>query len=154
MSYGALVSRAPAPKQLRLRQLVTGLGYQLARRDSRLPGQPAVVVALRRKLIFVHSCSDHGHIHPGCDLSRPPGSRVDAWLASRARNRERDGRTFAALRARQWGVLVIWECQLAHGASLQRRVRQFLERLEPSPPVASLARAQRHSATPRRCREC
>jgi DNA mismatch endonuclease (patch repair protein) len=130
----------------RVRRQVTALGYRPQRRSSRVPGRPDIVLEGRRKLIFVNSCSSHGHIHPECDLSTLPEVGAEAWLASLADHRERDRLAHAALRARGWGVLVLWECQLARRASLRLRVQRFLERVEPPPWAKSRVRINASSS--------
>lgn len=97
-------------------------GYRLHRAD--LPGTPDVAFIGRRKAIFVHGCFWHGH---DCKRgSRTPKTNRDYWAAKITRNAQRDRESIAALDARGWGVLVIWECELREPEALNRRLSDFL----------------------------
>lgn len=113
--------------ELAVRRLIHGLGYRfrLHRRD--LPGTPDLVFPGRRRVIFVHGCFWHRHPDPGCRLARMPKSRQDYWGPKLEGNRARDLRKEAALAEAGWGVMTIWECELRDAASLENRIRTFLE---------------------------
>ena len=73
-----------------------------------LPGSPDIVLRRYGVVIFVHGCFWHGHethIHI-------PKSNTEFWQTKIMRNRERDERQKARLRAARWNVLTVWECQL------------------------------------------
>lgn len=80
----------------------------------------------RRKVIFVHGCFWHMHPKSTCRDARAPKSNTGYWSAKLARNVERDAAHIAALQAGGWRVLVIWECETANAADLERRLRRFL----------------------------
>mgnify|MGYP000874440066 CR=1 FL=1 len=85
-----------------------GVGYRLG--GCGLPGRPDLVMKGRRTAVFVHGCFWHGH---DCARgAREPKANADYWRAKIGRNRARDARAEAALRASGWRVLVIWECEL------------------------------------------
>jgi DNA mismatch endonuclease (patch repair protein) len=109
--------------ELVVRRLSYALGYRhrLHRRD--LPGTPDLVYPCRRKAIFVHGCFWHGH---GCSRDRTPASNRTYWNAKRRRNKERDRRNQARLRALGWKVLLIWECELRNRERLRKRIISFL----------------------------
>jgi DNA mismatch endonuclease (patch repair protein) len=109
--------------ELAVRRLVHGLGYRYRKHARGLPGKPDLVFSGRRKVIFVHGCFWHRH---NCALGRMPKSRLRFWRAKLDGNRARDNRVKRRLRRNGWKVLVIWECQVRDGASVARRVRQFL----------------------------
>ena len=108
-----------------VRRLVHGMGFRfrLHRRD--LPGTPDLVLAGRRKAIFVHGCFWHGH--EGCRKFRMPRSNRRFWRAKIAANRSRDRRCVRALRRAGWSVATVWECRTARPDDLQNRLRRFLE---------------------------
>ena len=96
-----------------------GLRYRLHRAD--LPGKPDIVMAGRRLAIFVHGCFWHGH---DCARgSRVPKANRDYWVAKVGRNVSRDETHRAALEARGWRVLTLWECELKDEAALERQLR-------------------------------
>ena len=108
---------APEMKVRRLLRRM-GVGYRLHRKD--LPGKPDVVMAGRRLAIFVHGCFWHGH---DCTRgARVPKANRDYWQAKVGRNRARDGEHRAALKARGWRVLTLWECELKDDAALEARL--------------------------------
>lgn len=124
-------SKGMKPEML-VRRLVHGMGYRyrLHRRD--LPGKPDLVFPSRRKVIFVHGCFWHMHSDPRCPDRRQPRSNVEYWGPKLARNRQRDAEHIAALKAADWSVLVIWECETRDLATLARSVQRFLGSARPA----------------------
>lgn len=101
-----------------------GFRYRLHRRD--LPGSPDIVFGGRKLAIFVHGCFWHGH---DCRRgAREPKRNADYWRAKIARNRARDAAAEAALAARNWRALVVWECELKDEPVLLARLAQALSR--------------------------
>lgn len=114
-----------------------GAGYRLGGWD--LPGKPDLVFPGRKTALFVHGCFWHGH---DCKRgARAPKANADYWSAKIARNRARDAATLAALAARDWNTLVIWECDTRDAAALQARLAPLL-----TPPAPRLRRASAPSA--------
>jgi DNA mismatch endonuclease (patch repair protein) len=109
--------------ELFVRRLVHQLGYRYRLHDHVLPGRPDLVFGGRQKIIFVHGCFWHGH-HP-CKLAHTPASRQHYWAPKLLRNKTRDRAHLRDLKKLGWGVLVIWECEVA-SAGLPDRIRQFL----------------------------
>ena len=109
--------------ELKVRRLLHSLGYRfrLHRRD--LPGTPDIVFPSRRKAIFVNGCFWHAH---GCRIGRPPRSRPEYWGPKLARNRARDKRNKADLRAMGWTVLTVWQCQVGKPGVLSTKLLSFL----------------------------
>ena len=84
-----------------------GLRYRLHGAD--IPGKPDMVFPKYRAVVFVHGCFWHGH---ECSLFRWPKTRAAFWKTKINRNRERDRKALAALKANKWRALVVWECAL------------------------------------------
>ena len=105
-----------------VRRLVHRMGYRfrLHRRD--LPGTPHLVLPRHRPVVFVHGCFWHQHT---CLGGRLPTSNQAYWHRKLARNLARDVTARRALRALEWRVLTIWECQIA-APGLEDEVEQFL----------------------------
>jgi len=101
------------------------MGYRYRLHDKKLPGKPDIVLAGRRKIVFIHGC--FWHRHENCPLARIPKSRKSFWVGKLESNRRRDGRVKAALRRAGWSVATVWECQLADIARLEARLRRFIE---------------------------
>lgn len=111
--------------ELEVRRILRELGYvgyRLHRRD--IAGCPDVAFISRRKAIFVHGCFWHGH---QCKLgARVPKSNTAYWLEKVAKNKLRDNESHRELRAENWLVLVIWECEVRDKATLSRKISDFM----------------------------
>ena len=85
-----------------------GFRFRLHRKD--LPGRPDITLPKHKTVIFVHGCFWHGH--EGCKANRIPKTNAEFWSAKIARNRARDAENRAALEAKGWRVVVVWECEV------------------------------------------
>lgn len=112
--------------ELRVRALLTALGYRYRIRVKSLPGSPDVVFTARRKAVFVHGCFWHGHDCPRG--ARAPKANAAYWTAKIARNRARDAAAEAALTAQGWRCEIVWECALKDEAALAARLALLAER--------------------------
>lgn len=119
----AVHSKDTAPEMV-VRRLLHSLGYRyrLHRRD--LPGKPDVVLASRRKAIFVHGCFWHGH--ECLRGARAPKTNEEYWRAKINGNRVRDARNASALETANWNVLTIWECEVKQPQLLREKLIAFL----------------------------
>jgi DNA mismatch endonuclease (patch repair protein) len=105
-----------------VRRLLRSAGYRYRLHPKELPGKPDLVFFGRRKVIFVNGCFWHGH---GCARgARQPKANAEYWTAKIDRNRERDIKHVAALRADGWKVQIIWECETRE--NLLPRLKRFL----------------------------
>ncbi|WDI40219.1 very short patch repair endonuclease [Bremerella sp. P1] len=111
--------------ELRVRKLIHGMGYRYRLHVRKLPGNPDLVFASRRRVIFVHGC--FWHRHRGCPNCRLPKSKLDFWEPKLESNARRDTRNQRELRKLGWKVLVIWECQTKDVERLTEVVRSFME---------------------------
>src|ERR1700704_4030942 len=82
--------------ELLVRRLVHGMGYRYRLYRSDLPGKPHLVLAGKRKTIFVQGC--FWHQHDGCVFSHIPRSTVSYWAPKLERNRLRDLEHLQSLR--------------------------------------------------------
>jgi DNA mismatch endonuclease (patch repair protein) len=110
-----------------VRSLVHRMGYRFRLHSGALPGKPDLVFPSRRKVIFVHGCFWHRHPDPNCRLARLPKSRQEFWVPKLEGNRLRDLRIQDELTALGWGSLTLWECELSDRASLENKLRTFLD---------------------------
>jgi DNA mismatch endonuclease, patch repair protein len=124
----SLVRGENTKPELTVRALLYRLGFRYRLHGKGLPGQPDLVFASKRKVIFVHGCFWHRHQKRGCPLARLPKSRLDFWVPKLERNRVRDNQKQAKLKRLGWQVLVIWECELRGTDKLQSRIIAFLNR--------------------------
>lgn len=105
----AIKSNDTKPEML-VRRYLHGRGFRYGLHNKKLPGSPDIVLRRFKTVIFVHGCFWHGH--ENCLCYRLPKSNVDFWRSKVERNRARDERVQAELRAMGWRVLIIWECEL------------------------------------------
>ena len=110
--------------EMLVRRLVyrMGIRYRLHRRD--LPGTPDLVFSTRRKVIFVHGCFWHQH---DCGRGKRPSSNVEFWNVKLDGNLRRDRANVESLKKQDWGVLVVWECELKDPDKLSHRIEWFLQ---------------------------
>lgn len=123
----ALIRGKDTKPELLVRKIARSLGHKFRLHAADLPGKPDIVFPRLRKVIFVHGCYWHRHPHRNCPLARLPKSKLRFWIPKLTENRRRDVRNVAKLRRQQWGVCVVWECQLKNTVSLARRIERFLE---------------------------
>ena len=123
----ALVRGKDTKPEMRVRKLVHGIGYRYRLHARDLPGCPDLAFRPRRKVIFVHGCFWHRHDDPACKLARLPCSRLDFWQTKLEGNRARDARVVKEIEDMGWAALTVWECQLKDTASLEARIRGFLD---------------------------
>src|SRR4051812_36756779 len=98
----AVKGRDTAP-ELIVRRMAHAMGYRFRLHRKDLPGKPDLVFPRFHKVLFVHGCFWHGHV---CDRgSRVPVQNRDYWTAKIARNKERDAKAHAALKALGWTSL-------------------------------------------------
>lgn len=109
--------------ELKVRRALWAAGLRYRLHDRRLPGNPDLVFPGRRTVVFVHGC--FWHCHEGCSNFRIPKTRSSWWATKLSRNKARDAEARAELEAAGWGVLVIWECEVAAPELLDKLVRQL-----------------------------
>jgi len=99
-----------------------GFRFRVHRRD--LPGNPDIVLARHKKVIFVHGCFWHGHKR--CQRSKRPTTNKDFWNKKLDENIERDKRFRRKLRRMDWKVLIVWQCETRKPEKLLGKLERFL----------------------------
>lgn len=112
--------------ELLVRSFLFRLGYRFRIHQDKLPGNPDIVLARHKKVIFVHGCFWHGH--KGCSRSKRPQAHYSFWKEKLDKNTERDKMQQGELRKLGWKYLVIWQCQIKNFERLQKRIKEFLEK--------------------------
>lgn len=105
----AIKGKDTKPEML-VRRYLHARGYRYGLHNRRLPGCPDIVLRRLKTVIFIHGCFWHGH--DDCRYYRLPKSNIDFWQSKIDRNKARDAASIAALEAKGWNVIVIWECEL------------------------------------------
>ena len=96
--------------EVKLRHALWKRGFRYKVNDKRLSGSPDIVLPKYRTVVFVHGCFWHGH--KGCKNYTVPKTNTDFWLAKVKRNQERDQEVWRKLEAKEWSVIIVWECEL------------------------------------------
>lgn len=95
--------------EMLVRRFLWKHGYRYRLHVKSLPGKPDIVLRRLNVAVFINGCFWHGH---ECQ-SRMPRSNTAFWQDKIRRNRERDARNNDLLRAMNWYVFTIWECELS-----------------------------------------
>ena len=107
-----------------VRSIVHQLGYRYSLHKRNLPGQPDIVLARHKKIIFIHGCFWHMH---KCRYGKViPQTRKKFWQTKRLDNVARDRKNIKQLKRSGWQVLIVWECQTKNIPTLTRKLKTFL----------------------------
>ncbi|SRR5579883_1518359 len=120
---GLVKSKATKP-EMKLRRIVSSMGYRYRLNVTKLPGKPDLTFHSKNKVIFLHGC--FWHRHEGCKNARWPKSKLDFWVPKLEANAVRDKATLLELKRLGWSSLVIWECELVSTERVEKRVKKFL----------------------------
>ncbi len=112
--------------ELRVRQIIFGLGYRYRLHARDLPGRPDLAFRSRKKALFIHGCFWHQHPNRHCKDAHLPQTRLSYWRPKLTRNVERDQRNIRLLNDLGWDVHTIWACEIADEKALEWRLRRFL----------------------------
>jgi DNA mismatch endonuclease, patch repair protein len=106
----ASVGQRDTGPEMRLRGVLHRMGLRYRLHDRKLPGSPDLVFPRYKSALFVHGC--FWHVHKGCKFSTKPSSRTAFWKEKFEANKKRDRKSYDALEASGWRVLVVWECAI------------------------------------------
>ena len=114
--------------ELLVRRLLHAKGYRYrlhgTARGGKLPGNPDLVFASRRKVIFVNGCFWHFH---DCRVGQhAPKSNAEFWETKRSRTKSRDAEQRQRLEELGWEVLTLWECRIKDLPALEAELESFL----------------------------
>ena len=112
--------------ELLVRSLLHRMGYRFRLHRKDLPGKPDIVLPKYKAVIFVHGC--FWHHHKGCKYAYIPKTRQEFWEAKFKSNAERDRKVKKELEEKNWGILVIWECELSNIKSTMKRLKDYLNK--------------------------
>jgi DNA mismatch endonuclease, patch repair protein len=107
-----------------VRSFVHRMGYRFRVHRRELPGNPDIVLARHKKVIFVHGCFWHGH--KGCSRSKRPTTNENFWNNKLNGNIKRDRLNCRELQRMSWKVLVVWECETKTSELLLGKLERFL----------------------------
>jgi DNA mismatch endonuclease (patch repair protein) len=99
-----------------------GYRYRLHKKD--LPGKPDIVLQKYQVVIFINGCFWHRH---NCKYASTPQTRKEFWEKKLNDNVKRDRQNIRKLRALNWRVLIIWECEIKKWDSiLEKKIIDFI----------------------------
>ncbi len=109
--------------EVMLRSALHRIGFRFRKNDSRLPGNPDIVLPKYHTVIFVHGC--YWHRHKGCKKATTPKTNTEFWTKKFAENVNRDKEVKKDLENRGWRVTVVWECELETKKKLWDKVQEL-----------------------------
>jgi DNA mismatch endonuclease (patch repair protein) len=116
---GRIRGKNTAP-ELALRSALHRKGFRFRLHRKDLPGKPDLVFPRYKSVVLVHGC--FWHRHRGCNIATTPKTNTDFWTAKFDRNVQRDRKNASQLEQGGWRVFVVWECELASAAKVQKVV--------------------------------
>ena len=119
----AKIRRENTTPEMFVREVIWREGYRYRLHVKKLPGCPDIVLTRLRKVIFVNGCFWHGHF---CRRKQMPKTNSEFWVQKIQRNRKRDSSSIRKLKRKGWSCLVVWECHLRKGTTVNR-ILEFLE---------------------------
>ena len=124
------VRQSSTEPELRVRQILSGLGVHYRLNARSLPGSPDMSNRRAGWAIFVHGCFWHGHRDcrktKGGAFGRIPATNRHYWLRKIEDNRARDDRKESELKSLGLRVRSIWECELADRERLAVKLAEFV----------------------------
>ncbi len=109
-----------------VRSALFKLGFRFRLHQKDLPGKPDIVLKKYKAVIFVNGCFWHRHY--GCKYAYNPKSRVQFWEKKFEQNVIAQEKAVHELDQMGWGVLVIWECELANLELVEQKLTLFLKK--------------------------
>ena len=97
-----------------VRRGLHAMGFRFRLHARELPGNPDLVLAKYRAVIFVNGCFWHGH---ECPLFKWPKTREEFWREKIGRNKRNDLTNAAKIAELGWRNLTVWECRIKRSDS-------------------------------------
>lgn len=124
------VGQRDTKAELEVRRILKSLGLAYRVDNRGLPGSPDIANRSKRWAIFVNGCFWHGHRTcrktKACGSPRIPVANGGYWEEKFVANRKRDARKCIELRALEFKVLIVWECELLEPSQLRERLARAI----------------------------
>src|SRR5690349_1583499 len=104
------IRKTDTKPELLVRKFLFQKGFRFRLYDTKLPGNPDIVLRKHRTVIFVNGC--FWHAHDGCKYNKMPKTNVEYWIPKILRNKKRDEINEEAYKKIEWKMITIWECSL------------------------------------------
>jgi DNA mismatch endonuclease (patch repair protein) len=104
----AVKNKNTAP-EINVRKALFAKGMRYKLHNKKLPGNPDLVFAKHKAVIFINGCFWHMH---NCRLMQIPQTNQQFWIDKLNKNAYRDEMNLAKLQEIGWRVKVIWLCEL------------------------------------------
>lgn len=125
-NMAAIKGKDTKPEMI-VRKYLFSRGLRFRVQVRKLPGNPDIVLAKYKTVIFVNGCFWHGH--EGCKYFRLPKSNVGFWKEKIERNVARDTRSKTELKALGWRVIRVWECEIKTFAQRDEYLKRLYDRI-------------------------
>lgn len=122
------VRQSGTAAELTVQEIIKDLGVEYQANLKNLPGSPDIVNTEKKWAIFIHGC--FWHAHKGCPKWTIPKRNRAFWETKFADNRRRDRKKKKALKDLGYSVLVVWSCELADIPKVDRKIHNFISRIE------------------------
>jgi DNA mismatch endonuclease (patch repair protein) len=106
-------------------EILRGLGVRFRRNVKSLPGSPDFANKTHHWAIFVNGC--FWHRHQGCHRATTPARNRDFWLAKFEANERRDKIKARLLRAMEFSVVTVWECETQDLSKVRKRLKPIIK---------------------------
>jgi DNA mismatch endonuclease (patch repair protein) len=109
-NMGRIRCKDTAPERM-VRSLLHQMGFRFRLHQTKLPGNPDVVLPKYGTVVFMHGC--YWHRHEGCRRGQSmPTTKPEFWKTKFEKNRARDLLVRNELTALGWKIVIVWECEL------------------------------------------
>lgn len=96
--------------EILVRKFLFANGFRYRLHDNKLPGKPDIVFPKHKIAILIHGC--YFHRHKDCNFASTSKTRKDFWSNKMESNVIRDSRNEELLRAMNWKIIKLWECEI------------------------------------------
>ena len=115
-------SKDTTPERI-VRSFLHRNGFRFRLHVKDLPGKPDIVLPKYKTIIEVRGC--YWHRHEGCKDATTPSTNAVFWQKKFAENVARDQRTEKELKALEWNVIILWECEVSDDEYMNTLLRQI-----------------------------
>jgi DNA mismatch endonuclease, patch repair protein len=124
----ASISGKETKPEIAVRSYLFKQGFRFRKNVASLPGKPDIVLPKYLTVVLIHGCFWHGH--KNCKKAALPTSNTSFWQTKIAANVARDKKVDKALKALNWRVITVWQCQLANKVKFEKTMNKLIARIQ------------------------
>ena len=118
------ISSKNTKPELIVRSLLHKMGYRFRLHKKNLTGNPDIVLAKYKTVIFVNGCFWHRHMN--CKNCTTPSTNQQFWKDKFSKTQLRDQNNIKKLKRNGWNPIVIWECETYNFKKLQSKITRLI----------------------------